>query len=336
MTRTGLLLVRVPPSLASAISLNPAVCERWDVSLVDDGRNAPAPGLHKAVFGIKPADSFETVSKLIAEQPISHAIILTPYSVFGEGAVRALEQRKIPFLWSEVFPGNRLLLDRLGCQYTDPNEISYESRILQLDPDLPIGSRFPQPQDKPIDALHKIHGKDAVVVFGQVPNDHSLLHQPAPSYPEWLDLLFTSNPSTRFLFKHHPIHAHNPMGLTPGIGCYPNVRVINESIHSLFKAYDAFAAYGSTTVLEGVALGLSFATHGRHFADRSDLVLRVSSPSAAKDLLGKLRSFKPNLPSLRRRLSFLTRYYAFRPNDPRIATRILLSSEAFFSTPCPT
>lgn len=330
----SLLLVRIPPLYAAALARNVHVTSRWRVLLLDTSPADPIQGIADRYCVPWSSDGkgvAECTAEILRIRRVTHAVVLTPISKYGIAAWATLADAGVNILWSEVFPGGKLLLDRLGCQYTGRNEITlYEDRVAPLDPELPIGTRWTQPPPQCAEELWKAYGREAIVVFGQVPHDHSLLEQDGPSYLEWLDIIFSANPGTTFLFKQHPASESLEMARTPGLEKYPNVLQINASVDSLFLAYRTYAAYGSTTILEGVSRSLSFATCGRHFVDVDGLVLRIKTPEGASDLLGKLKAFRPDPALLRRRLQFLTRYYAMHPEDPRFEARISLTSDDFF------
>ncbi len=330
----SLLLVRIPPTYAELLTRNVHVTGRWKLVLLDTSPADPMQGISDRYFlpfGADEKDVEECTGRILRTHRVTHAVVLTPISKYGMAAWRTFASAGVNAIWSEVFPNGKLILDRLGCQYTDRNEIAkYENRVSPLDPELPIGTRWTQPPPQCAKELWKTYGREAIVVFGQVPHDHSLLEQDGPSYLEWLDIIFSTNPDTTFLFKQHPASESLEMARTPGLEKYPNVRQINASVDSLFLAYGTYAAYGSTTILEGVSRNLSFATCGRHFVDVNGLVLRIKTHEGASDLLGKLKAFRPDQVLLRRRLQFLTRYYAMRPEDPRFEARISLTSDDFF------
>lgn len=335
MTLPSLLLVRVPAIYAAALAKNEYVTSRWRIIMLDVDPADPIEGVaarYCEPWTLEGAVVEERVTEIVRIYKVSHAIVLTPLSKYGTAAWKVLNGNGVDTLWAEVFPDGKLLLDRLGCQYTRRNEITlYEDEVPEhLEPELPIGTRFAQPAERCAADLWTAYGRDAIVVYGQVPCDHSLLDQDGLGYMEWLDLIFRANPETQFLFKQHPAVEWTELARTKGLEEYKNVREINESVSSLFAAYDTNAAYGSTTILEGVSRHLAFATGGRHFMDSDRLVLRVPSLGGAVDLWRRLRAFQPDQGALKRRLRFLTRYYALRPEDPRFADRLCRSSDDFF------
>lgn len=335
--KDGLLLVRVP--YAKRFLQNRRLTDRFSVTLMTNVKENNTPGLNGFyhVRDDQTATIGPLVTQIVRERDITHAVVLTPYSEYGEETAKTLLRLRVPFLWSEVFPGGKILFDRLGCQYTEKNEIeTFEAIVPVIDPELPIGTRFPQPDRCPAAELSGRYGNRAVAVFGQVPTDNSLKNQSGRlPYYEWLDLLIRKNPDTTFVFKHHPASSANPKALTVGIEAYPNVKVMSESVDSMFEAFKGCAAYGSTTILEGVSRGTPFLTGGRHFMDSPALVVRADTEVGTDNVLDRLLGFKPEPAALRRRLSFLTRHYAMNPLDERVLDRILLSSEDFFGgVPC--
>lgn len=334
--RPGLLLVRTPYHVQ--IGTNAEVRGNYRIVYLGTSRPATDDGTDEIHISPVTHDSAEIegiVDRVVRASGIEFALVTTPYSEYGEKAARALKNKKVRFLWTEVFPGTKLCLDRFGCQYTHQNEIDvYEGTISPLEPELPIPTRLKQPSPKRPEDLHAAYGAEAIPVFGQVPFDNSL-KRPADrlSYYDWLDGLFRGNPSTKFLFKHHPASAANSMAKTEGIDQYPNVTVIDESVESLFEAYKGFAAYNSTVILEGVSRGLPFVTGGRHYLDSRKMVVQAHRRDALEGVAGRLPHFIPEADALRHRLTFLTRYYAIDPRAPLMLDRITKESRAFFSSP---
>jgi hypothetical protein len=272
----------------------------------------------------------DRASLLIRRLGVARAIILTPlYWVFN--AVRdACDRARVDSIWSEVFLTEKLILDRVGCQYTADSElVRYADTASPLDPE-PLGpTRFGQPGDRdPAEMRRAVasgHGR-IVALFGQVPGDNALADSSGGMpYREWIDAVVGRNPSTLFVFKHHPAVR------TPGVEAHRNLRAVKESLRTLLAAFEAFAAYSSTVIIEGAAeTGRLFATGGHHLLGGNGLCLRVRSPNEAEGLYERIRGARPDPAALKKRLGFVTRRYALRPSSPDFARRLNESSESFF------
>lgn len=339
--KTTLLLFRVPEDKAIALAKNLALWRQYDISLISDfpleaaresGHFIDCISLPRAGEGMYRPEHFEEVQDLalavIRRRGVSKAVIVTPLFWMSEAVRMACAKARIESIWSEVFLTEKLLFDRIGCQYTADNEIMrYADRAPRMDPE-PLGpTRFPQPPGKGPAALRAELGGagPAIVLFGQVPSDNSLRDvNGCMSYPQWIDAVVSANRETRFLFKHHPAHR------TPGTERHPNLRAVNESVGALLAAFDAFAAYSSTTIIEGAAAGRIFATGGHHFLSGPGLTIKVASARYAGGLHERLVGAKPDQERLRRRLGFVTRRYALRPSSPEVARRLAVSSDEFF------
>lgn len=345
MGKDGLLLVRVPFSLAGEMAKNPTVADRFnivtlDISYLDQFR---MQGGFAACYahGQDPALRAELenlVRRIVVEHKVTHAVVLTPLFWYSEAVAQVLDGAGVKRIWSEVFLGGKLIFDRLGCQYTHVNEINeFADSLPTMIPDLPTVTRFRQPElvlPKVLRAKYGVEGGQAMAVLGQVPSDNALKDTTGGlSYYEWLDAIFRQNPDTKFLFKHHPVIKMNPRGATEGLEKYPNVRVVDESIWSLFLAFDAFASYNSTAILEGLIQRKRFMTGGFHFMSHPGLCLRATAPEDAVSAYERVTSLSLDQSVCERRISFVTRRYTLLPSDHRMADRILLPSAEFYGLP---
>lgn len=259
------------------------------------------------------------------------AMIWTPLFGLAETAAAVLRKQGVDVMWVEDFFDGKVILDRIGCQYTEKSELKkylpmWRSRIIRF----PVDTRFAQPSGKIPRILYRRYGgpNRTVVVFGQVPRDMALKETRGRiPYLDWLSSLFEANPKTLFLFKHHPAAKTDRKILKDR----ENVIEIKESIKSLFRAYYAFASWSSTTIIQGALVGAKFAAEGRHFLDDERLVVRTSPGAGMRDIYRRIVSFKPDPDLMSRALSFVTTRYAVHPASPLFVERITSSSEKYFS-----
>jgi len=344
VTKPGLLLVRIFGHWSAQIAKNPEIAKNYEtVALCWAGAHGYDPsnfaGLYQGIDHGGPGAPEGIVAltrEIIQKHNVRKCIILTPLYWFSNAVKEALDEAEVDTIWSEVFPDNRIILDRAGCQYTADNDIvRHAPAFPDVPADPPKSTRFRQPDARTpaeIRAAAKIeNGQPVVVVLGQVPGDHALLDTTGGmNYYRWLHSIFTKNPNTAFLFKQHPAGKNNVNARTKNIEMYHNVRIVDESIFSLFLAFDAFAAFSSTAIMEGVIQGKAFATGGHHFINHPDLCLRLSSPEDAENLYEKIRAFKSDDDLRKRWIAFLTRGYTMRPSSPLLSQRLAVSSGQFF------
>jgi hypothetical protein len=255
---------------------------------------------------------------------------MTPRYWYSEAVAEACRHEGVDTFWSEVSVGDRILLDRIGCQYTEDSELVRFADIVPVAPARPLGpTRFPQPPERDPAALREALTQGAervVVVFGQVPWDHATGSIPGGmGYLDWLNALLSRNTDTLFLFKHHPVAP------TPGLEEHGHVRPVDESIHALLGAFRCFAAFSSTVILEGAYGGRVFATGGRHFLDDPRLCLRVLRPEDGAGLHARLATARPDAAALWRRLGFISRAYLLPPESSHVLRRLTTTSEDFFT-----
>lgn len=296
-------------------------------------QHCPGPNWHVYRHNVapgRPEQAYQELLRLFHAYEIRYALVAQKLIWYSDLVERACQEMGIQLIWCEAFFDDRLVLDRVGLQYCKKNEIHFET-VVKPAPLLKLSGRTRQNQPAmltPEELLAKLQipvPGEPVVVLGQVPNDMALKEYPGLSYEAWLDALFRNNLDTYFLFKHHPLMK------TPGIERYSNVQVINESIETLWNAFQLFAAFSSTTIFEGMARGKKFVTGGYHFCSGSGLTLEISAPEQAEDLVERLRAYQVPQEVWRRRQMFLCNYYAIPMSSPRLWERITTSSEHFFA-----
>lgn len=252
--------------------------------------------------------------------------ILVPKSLwYTELVAEVCQAEGVDHFWADGFFGTALCLDRIGAQFTPDNEIiRYASRSLPGDPKLPTHTRYGQPPTIKAQDLYTRYNltSDAVCILGQVPHDNSLNQPKGLPYERWLEELITSNPKTRFAFKHHPLTP------TPKVATYPNVTVVNESTDALFDAFTKVAAFSSTTIFEAVVKHRKVVTGGYNHLTTSGLVLEA--PYDLGNISARLDALTPD-PLVRQRwLGFLCNLYAINITGNQVVDRLTKSSDEFF------
>lgn len=277
---------------------------------------------------------------VLALYEITHALISQPLFWYSEITAEQCRAADVPITWFEDFLGGAHIYDKIGGPYTAHNEIQeFAEMFPALDPVAPEGTRFPQPTDKAPEQILGEYGADpekSIVLFGQSEWDMSLVERADRlSYEAWMRTLVRLNPGTRFLLKEHPLYkARGLSSVAAEILRFGNVQLYTESIWATFKTFRHFAAYSSTVILEGAFLGKPFITGGRHFLDHPALSIVATLPCQFENVLQRSAGFAGSVGSaqmLRQRLSFITRFYTMKPDDPRLADRLLLSSEEFYA-----
>lgn len=290
--------------------------------------------VHKRPEGL----SQRFLADVLSKHAITHALISQPLFWYSEIAAAQCQAAGVQRItWFEDFLGGAHIYDQTGGPYTVHNEIvEFSEKSTPLDPIIPVGTRFQQPTDRPPEDVLGLYGVDpakTVVLFGQAEWDMSLTERSGRlSYEDWMHALVVENPDVTFLLKEHPLYRTRGLSsVATELLRLGNVRLYTESIWASFAAFRHFAAYSSTVILEGAFLGKSFITGGRHFLDHPSLSVVVASAEQARGVLQKAAAFVPDAQMLRQRLSFITRYYTMKPDDPRLADRLRLSSEEFYA-----
>ena len=325
--------VRISPRWIYHLERNPALSQEYKMYI---GQNA-VPDEVAASIHVGWDFIVHTVDKLYADKArdelkfwfehhqLTHVVTCQKLIWYSNIVESLCQELKIPLIWCELFFDDRIIVDRIGLQYCKQNELRYESAGEPTEPLLPTATRGRQPEDVPAAQLYKRYNtsrdSDVVIVLGQTPFDMSLREYPDVCYEQWFDRLFTSNPNTKFIFKHHPSCE------TLSVRKYPNVHESLVNIDSLFNAFDRFAAFSSTTIFEGLIKGKKFVTGGYHFCSGNGLVLE--SPDVT-NITEKLKAFNINAEARRRRLWFICNKYTIPLSSPKLVERIVKPSEEFF------
>jgi len=249
----------------------------------------------------------------------------------------------INWIFNEAFLGVKNVFDKTGAHFDPNNDIkSYIDKVkVNGKIKIPKWTKVSQPKDiNANDFFRKYNlpkrGK-YIVLLGQEVCDKSIIHSKNPdvkSYEDYIYNLTRNNIDTTFLFKAHPVYStikKNDAHLIDFIYNYKNIVPIDESILSLFKIFDKFTAYSSTTILEGLVHNKKFATAGYHFCDNDALVYQLYTNEHYKNLYKKLKKFKINSQVRDKYLYFICNYYSIFCDSPQLVDRLELSSEEYFS-----
>jgi hypothetical protein len=281
---------------------------------------------HHKVTNLKHVRVYQEILALFRQYKVSHALVTQRLLWYSQLVGQVCKELGIQLTWCECFFDDRIIMDRLALQYCKDNDIKYEV-IGPLEPPLlPKKTRQPQPATLAPEELRAKLGvtdpANTVVVLGQTYYDMAVVEFPWLNYGRWLEALFKANPKTQFLFKHHPQKA------TPLIETYKNVRVINESLESLWGAFDLFASFSSTTIFEGMIHGKKFATGGYHFC--SGVSMPVHAPEEATNLVERLKAYTIPTDAWNRRLFFICNRYTVPLVSPHLWERMNKPSKQYF------
>lgn len=345
MRKTSLLLIRMPVEIAAGIARNPAVRERFNSIYLHVGRTPELnDGAFREVIAItatarKRKEAKWTIIRAIEKYKITHVISMQPLLWYTDIVKIACEERGAKLLYLEGFPGGMNVYDTIGSQYCEDNEILKYASTCTREFEVPdeLSTRQPQPAERDARSLYSKYAppNQTVVVFGQVEHDLSLVDRPGASYGEWMYELVRRNPKITFLVKDHPLITSRG-GVSDVadymVHNYPNTMPFNESVVSALNAYHAFAAFSSTTILEGTIRDKVFITGGRHFlSDPDPLVPEAHHPEDLDDAYYKIIEHQFDRERLRRRLGFLTGLYAMKEDDPRLLDKILMTPDEFYA-----
>lgn len=332
MTLPTLLAVRLPPRMLAELYDCPGILDNFRILAIGQHDES---AVRLAAYG-RPVnylrdwpdegEAWKTrnlYSGLVPACNVTHAIVAQPlqwYSVEVDAAFAAFASgpHAVRRFWLESY-FDRAYLDEVGALYMPDNEARMWAPTFAH----PRGrerlrSKFSQPEPQTARALHAELGpaSDRIVVFGQVPDDMSLvLPNGELRYMTWLDAIFRANPGVRFLFKHHPLARTD---LQP----YANVTEVDVDVLSLLNAFPCVAAYSSTVISEAVARGAAVATGGHHAM--FGLTVPIASAAGAAGLLERLRAHVVDTSAVAARLGFLEHRYSLRLSDPAVLDRLLI------------
>lgn len=278
--------------------------------------------------------------KIITDNKIDVVINAQPLHPYNVIMNKVCKEQKIDVFNYETFFDDKFVLDRVGSQYTTNNEINQFVEQIKIPENAVINfpklSREKQPDFLNVQQVYsKYHlsfEKNYIVMFGQLLWDYSLQEKFLPQFSAkaWYKKIFRENPETTFLFKIHPkINATHPH--MSFLSTHENVIIVNESLDTLFNAFDCFASFSSHCILEGLFQQKKFATGGYHYVNHPELVYQLTEEDKFKDLYNKLQDFNINDKLLQRYLYFICNLYTCDSTSYDIFKRLTLSSEEYFN-----
>lgn len=335
-----LAMVRIPPVLAEMLARNKQLRDHFDILWAGERYyRVENDGVFWATVdtGTDPSTVRQNLEKIFDAEGVTHVLLSQPLMWYSNLVTKICKDIGIKLVNYEVFLGDFHIFDTIGSQYTHDNEIvRYASTCRTWDPRLPCGTRFEQPDGVSPPELYQRYGDphNTIVLFGQMEGDMSLVDvEGRIPYAIWMQELVGRNPEVTFLVKDHPLMTKRD-AIAPTVErlfrTRENVKLFEESIQSAFRAYWAFAAYSSTTIVEGAFRGIPFITGGYHFLDDPALALRVTAKEEFNAILPRYEEFEPDVKAVHRRLGFITGIYTMKADDPRILDRILLSADEFY------
>ena len=284
---------------------------------------------------------YEFCKKILVENNITKVINAQPLHPYNTVMGRVCKELGIDCLNYETFCDDKMILDRVGCQYTCPNEIyKYVDKVKFRRPDileLPKKTRQPQPENLTAQEFFKKYQLDPkgqyIVLLGQLLWDMSVIRTVNPeikNYIDYVHLVISKNPRTHFIIKPHPIYLarnHRDMRIFKN---YKNVTIVNESLDTLFNAFSNFTSFSSTAILEGIIRQKKFATIGFHFCNNDKLAIQLRVNERAEELYSKLNRFKIHNPIREQYLNFICNYYTVAMNSKKLYYRLTMTSDEYF------
>lgn len=267
-----------------------------------------------------PTASLHFYRDLLAGLRITHALVCQPLLWYSDQVATACAEAGVRLTWCEQCLDGKVGFDSQGGQYTERNDLTYDSLFPASAP-AAFATKHPQP-----DHVSLGRDEDALVVWGQLPWDMSLMAHHGTPYKQWMDAALAQ--PGRVLYKRHPLLSpdEDPV-VVPS-----SAEVISAHVDDLLALTPWHAAFSSTVILEGLAQGCFFATGGRHFAD--DWRWVVSGPPTDK-LLERMRyqascRIARDEASLARRISFVRNEWMLPGDDPRVFARVRDDADTYF------
>lgn len=291
----------------------------------------------------KRQEIYNFCKKMLTKHNINIVLNAQPLHPYNGIMRQVCKELKIEHFNTETFCDDKWVFDKIGCQYTFPNEIyKYVNKLPLLKNiplDLPKNTRQPQPSTITKEVFFKKYGlnkEDKYIVFlGQLLWDMSIKVSAnifTKTYEKFVDLVLKSNPNIKFIVKHHPLYIRT--GRYKEVSFfknYPNVIIVNESIDTLFNIFNNFVSFSSTTILEGIIRNKKFATMGFHFCNNDDLVIQLKNNSRAEYLYKQLENFNINFITREHYLRFICNYYTIDLSSQKLYDRLTMSSDKYFS-----
>jgi hypothetical protein len=280
---------------------------------------------------------------ILQDNNINLVINAQPLHPYNETMKQVCNNLNIEVINYETFFDDKWILDKIGCQYTEENEIEQYIDTISVPKDaqiqFPSKSREKQPQiisrSELFQKYNLSENNKYIVVLGQLLWDMSLKQCITSKIDDPLSyyrLLFESNPDVTFLFKIHPKYSNwkNHPDMT-FLKNFSNVIIVNESLETLFNNFNHFTSFSSSCILEGLIREKKFATIGYHFCNNPNLVVQLKHFKDFNNLYYKLNSFTINLKLLRKYLYFVCNLYTVNANSRQLYERLTLSSDQYFN-----
>lgn len=262
---------------------------------------------------------------------ITHAIISQKLYDYSSIMEEACIRNNVKFVWAEAFFDDKLIYDYAGLQYCRENDIKNHVFRIPVTPlDLPRSTRETQPTPLPKEMVYQKYrltrGLKYIVIMGQLPWDMSLKQSINPAYSNYIKFIsdvIDANREVQFLCKPHPKDV-----IPKRFG--PRVTYVNESLGTLFEAFDNFLAFSSTTIFEGIIHNKKFATMGYHLCNDDRLVYQIKTNSHMRNLYNNLRKLSIDEEIKNRFLSFICNHYTIDFNSPRLLDKLVMTPEEFY------
>lgn len=314
--KKNILFYKVGPRYHADILNNEALADKYNYTIINE--------------------HLDDLKGYIKEHKIS-LIITTNYPP------EEIKELGIEYIFFEAFIGNDKVFDRCGFHFTPENEIKrYVDKVKMLDITLPGYTKVEQPNEISAEAFFNLYDLNPkgkyIVLLGQELGDKSLLASKNPNvrdYYDYIDKLFKSNPDVKFIFKPHPVYFTIKKHLRQDIEfiCnYPNVVTVYESIYSLFKIFDRFTAFSSTTIFEGLMRNKKFATVGYHFCSDPKVVFELTDDEKFTNLYSSLGTFEIDKVVRDKYINFILNYYSMNLADKRVVERIEKTSGEYYAS----
>ena len=357
--RKNLLISRLRAYRCKEIASNPTIAEKFKIFTVDhtdisEYENEPlfeksyqfnqiGNILNTEITGEQTKQAYDFCKDILKENKINYIINAQPLHPYHNILEQVAKELKIETINYETFFDDKLILDKIGCQYTKYNEINlYVDKVNDLSDikiDLPKNSRDKQPNNLPTPRAffrkYRIdNSKPYIVIFGQLLWDMSLkqsINSQIKNPVDFYEYIFKNNPSTNFLFKCHPKYTTQLKKRDLAfLENYKNVTIVDESLKTLFDACNLFISFSSSCILEGLIKNKKFATIGYHFCNHPELVYQLDTLGKFENIYESLNNFNFNKTLLNKYLYFICNKYTLSMNSKNLANRILLSSEDYF------
>ncbi len=325
-----LYLCRLPWQNVAAMAANPHIRKAFP-TIVASHQVHPTedPGVdrYEVDYAVpeKPTQTRKFIRRMLIRNAVSHVVASQKLLWYSDILQEQCDVLGVKLIWSEPFFDGRCIFDQSGLPYTKVNDLcfdeSFSDNLVAACPPQPIKqTREAQPAECHLSGF----SGNEVVIFGQVPWDMALRDYPGLNYRAWLKDLVGGHQSVLFLFKHHP------KAQTPYVPEFENLLVVDASIDWLFEKFQTFAAFSSTTILEGTLRGKeNWITAGNHFLSG----ILPSFPKPGSDWLLEMVQEVQNHDrrAMKRRLAFVTNAYTLPLDGKAVALRLTTESHQFFA-----